>query len=137
MSTSHNRFLELAAATIDFELSPVERATLDRHLATCTTCRMAADVLRADARVIAALPLLPAPALRSGVVFGSSLQRGSRPSTVRFLAIAAVILVSAVLGAGVVLQPTPSRSTPPSSPSPSAPAAPTRLPTWNPTAAMH
>ena len=60
---SHERFLELAAAAIDFELEPEERAELDRHLAECDSCRRTAEAFRDDAATIA---YGPGPRLESG-----------------------------------------------------------------------
>jgi len=36
--TDHRRFIDLAATSIDFDLTPAERAELDAHLAACADC---------------------------------------------------------------------------------------------------
>lgn len=59
--TSHSAFLELAAAAVDFPLSPSDRARLNRHLAECPACARSSAAFRSDAAEIAAtrVPLLP------------------------------------------------------------------------------
>ena len=56
MTTVHDDFLELAAASIDFELTETERASLAAHLADCVPCRRRVIALEADQRAIAQLP---------------------------------------------------------------------------------
>ena len=56
MTTVHDEFLELAAASIDFELSSEERAALAAHLAGCIQCRRQVMGLEADQSAIARLP---------------------------------------------------------------------------------
>ena len=58
----HARAQELAAAGIDFDLSAEEQAELDVHLDGCSACRAHAEGLRLDARALADLPHLDAPA---------------------------------------------------------------------------
>jgi uncharacterized protein (DUF305 family) len=53
---SHEGALELAAASIDFELDPFEQEMLDHHLVACGMCSRTAAALRNDARRIAGLP---------------------------------------------------------------------------------
>jgi hypothetical protein len=92
--TVHDQFLELAAAAIDFELSPSERAAIDGHLADCVACCRRVIGLNADQRDIRHLPafeLAPAAAARiRGRV--TSRQRQER-STLRLLAIAAMLAI--------------------------------------------
>lgn len=52
MTIRHDRALELAAAAIDFDLDPPDRAALAEHLAACAACRQTAAGLRADAAAI-------------------------------------------------------------------------------------
>lgn len=52
----HRRFTILAAGSIDFELSPGDRADLDRHIEACGECRDVAWRLRSDASAIAHRP---------------------------------------------------------------------------------
>ena len=98
--TSHERFLELAAAAIDFELEPEERAELDRHLAECDSCRRTAEAFRDDAATIA---YGPGPRLESGqsvTILAAALRPRKSGPPVRLLAIAALL---AVLGTGLLL----------------------------------
>ena len=68
MIAAHRRFLELAAASIDFDLSQREHRDLNAHLAACASCRRDLAALRGDARTIAALPLLALPLGRPGFI---------------------------------------------------------------------
>jgi hypothetical protein len=58
----HDRAQELAAAALDFEIAPAERAELDRHLADCAPCRAVSADLGSTATAIATLPTEDAPA---------------------------------------------------------------------------
>jgi anti-sigma factor RsiW len=53
--TTHDLYEDLAAAAIDFELTAVDQATLDRHLDACAACQAAAAAYRADAAVLRAM----------------------------------------------------------------------------------
>jgi hypothetical protein len=95
----HEGFLELAAASIDFDLDDYDRAELDRHLAGCDECRRTAAAYREDASAIA---YEAGPALspsRSETILSAALRPAKRQPAVRLLALAAMI---AVLGAGIV-----------------------------------
>jgi hypothetical protein len=107
MTNVHDEVLELAAAAIDFDLSPAERSVLDGHLAECASCRRRIAAFEADQRAMFALPrLVPAPstsaAIRVRVVRRQRLPR----SMIRTLAIAAAVALLAVtaltLGAQIV-----------------------------------
>ena len=50
MTTLHEDFLELAAASLDFELDPGEREALAEHLAGCVPCRRRVTGMQADQR---------------------------------------------------------------------------------------
>ena len=56
MTPTHEEVLELAAAAIDFELSPAERSTLADHLRDCVACARRVTGMQADQRAIAQLP---------------------------------------------------------------------------------
>jgi hypothetical protein len=92
--TVHDEFLELAAAAIDFELSPSERAALDGHLAECVACRRRVVGLDADQRAIRHLPAFELAPSTAAVIRGRVLSR-QRPgrSAMRLLAIAAVLAI--------------------------------------------
>lgn len=105
MTNVHDEMLELAAAAIDFDLSPADRARLDTHLVECPSCRRRIAAFEADQRAMFALPrLTPAPetaaAIRVRVVRRQRLPR----STVRTLAIAAALALLAVTALAVGAQ---------------------------------
>lgn len=133
--TIHEGFLELAAAAIDFQLEPEERAELDRHLAGCDSCRRTAAAYREDAATIANEP---GPRLESGrsvAILAAALRPARRGPPVRLLAIAALL---AVLGTGLLVAGMEilRRSDDPIvavvSPSPSAPSSPLPSPEASP-----
>lgn len=102
MTNVHDQVLELAAAAMDFDLSPAERAFLETHLAECPSCPRRVAAFEADQRAMFALPrLVPAPgtaaAVRVRVVRRQRLPR----STVRTLAIAAALALLAVTAVAV------------------------------------
>lgn len=97
--TSHEEFLDLAAAAIDFELDPDERAELDQHLAGCDSCRRTAEAFRDDAATIA---YGPAPRLAPGqsvAILAAALRPPKSGPPVRLLAVAALV---ALLGGGLL-----------------------------------
>ncbi len=96
MTTLHDEFLELAAASIDFELSETERAALAAHLADCIPCRRRVMGLEADQRAVAQLPSF---ALAPGSVdqVRGRIHRADSPARppLRLLAIAAMLALLA------------------------------------------
>ena len=103
--TIHDGFLELAAASIDFEIDEAERRELDRHLAGCDACRATAVAFDDDADAIARLdrPVL-APARADAVLDGAlHAPRRGRPG-VRLLAVVAVIALLVAGGAAIGLE---------------------------------
>ena len=70
---AHDRFLELAAAAVDYPLTTPERARLDEHLAGCRTCERAAVGIRADALVLAGLPGIALPDRRGAEILGAAM----------------------------------------------------------------
>ena len=65
----HERALELAASTLDFELSRTDDEALTAHLASCDDCRAIDEGLRADAVALVELDREDAPsALRERIV---------------------------------------------------------------------
>lgn len=95
MIVAHRRFLELAAASIDFELSQREHGDLDAHLAACASCRGDLAALRRDARSLAALPVLAMPLATRRFVRPPAASFGRGRGFVRVLAIAAMLAVLA------------------------------------------
>ena len=92
----HERFLELAAAAIDFELSAAESADLARHLASCASCRRTAHALREEARLIAALPVRSVAVERSPRLLAAALRTRTRIAPLRLVAIAAILALAAL-----------------------------------------
>ena len=139
MTTVHDEFLELAAASIDFELSATERAALAAHLADCIPCRRQVMSLEADQRAMAQLPSF---ALAPGSVdqIRGRIHRSASPARppLRLLAIAAILalLAAAAFTVGAemlrrdrdrdlsVVPPTSPIESPLSSPAPNASPAP-------------
>lgn len=106
MTTTHDDYLELAAAGLDFELSQTEREALDGHLAGCIPCRRRLAGLQADQRAIAQMPafvLSPAGAARVRKGSGQ-VSRGTMP-VLRLVAIAAMLalLAGATVAVGAEL----------------------------------
>ena len=97
MTTVHDEFLELAAASIDFELSETERAALAAHLADCIPCRRRVMGLEADQRAVTQLPSF---ALAPGSVddVRGRIHRSGSPARppLRLLAVAALLALLAV-----------------------------------------
>ena len=141
---THDTFLELAAAAIDFPLAPSERSRLDAHLADCPACVRSATALRADALELEHLPAVTLPERRGHQILYAALHPGAVHHPLRLVAVAAMLglllLGSLAVGAEllrrfdddrlVVVPPvptaTPGRS---DAPSPSGSAAPAASPT--------
>jgi hypothetical protein len=127
----HEHELELAAAALDFELTPAERARLDRAIAECSVCAGAATAYRRQATLLQALPVVDAsPAVRVHIERTADLRPQRTSWTWAILAAALLGLVlTGVLIAGsnlnrqnsivdVAPTPVPSTSPAPSEPSP-------------------
>src|SRR3954452_11142177 len=113
----HERFLELAAAAIDFELPRPEADELSRHLDDCRGCRKAAEAMRLDARAIEALPRLHVSAQTDRIFMARMLRRRSSTTFAALgVAVLALALGTAVVGSELVKR----VSTPIASPTPSA-----------------
>jgi hypothetical protein len=95
--TDHARAQDLAATAIDFDLTSEEQAELDNHLVGCASCKAHADALRLDARSLAQLRQVDAPARVRSRVVGTP-----RPAWRMPLALAAAVGVLA-LAVGVIL----------------------------------
>ena len=93
---AHDRCLRLVATTIDFDLDAADRHLVDRHLATCSTCRHDAAGIAADAATIAALPRAERRTVSAGVGAGRRVARNSALGPLRLVAIAALIALLAV-----------------------------------------
>lgn len=95
----HDAFQELAATALDFELTASERAELDRHLAGCDHCRRTVAGYENDAVAIGAGPAPRLPAERAALILERALRPPKRSSSVRLLAVAALLTV---LGGGMI-----------------------------------
>lgn len=94
----HERSLELAAAAVDYDLNPVERAELDAHLAGCPTCARRAAAMRSDAaRLGRPLALLPSSRV-DDAIYAAIARQHQRPARLTLL-VAAGLLLIALLGA--------------------------------------
>ena len=105
MSHDHAE-IELAAAAIDFELTPSERARLDKAIAECSECARAAAGYRRQAILLQALPVVDAsPAVRRQVerAVGVRPQRTSG-SWVWLAAAMLGLLVTGIAVAGAINQ---------------------------------
>ena len=103
--TSHSPFLELAAAAIDFRLSPSEHRDLEHHLAGCHACARTIAAIRGDATAMAHLPPVVLPERRGLEILDSVLHPAAARHTVRLVLIAALLtlLVLASLAVGAEL----------------------------------
>jgi hypothetical protein len=102
MMAVHGDILELAAQEIDFELTPTERETLARHLASCASCRQAAIGLRVDQTAVARLEPIPLDPARATRVWGR-VERTDRPSPGRMLRLVAIAALLALLAQGALV----------------------------------
>jgi hypothetical protein len=98
--------LELAAAAIDFELTPAERARLEKAMAECSVCARAAAAYRRQANLLVALPVVDAsPAVRRQVERAVGVRAQRTPWTWALLAAALLgLLLTSVLVAGAIDQ---------------------------------
>jgi hypothetical protein len=125
--TDHADVLELAAQQIDFDLTPVEVARLDAHLAACVPCRVKVERLRADSTALRSFSWYDAPAKVEDVVLTAALHgRGRsapRPWALGLAAaLALVLLAGGALGGGTILERLLVGARP-TSPAPSVPAS--------------
>ncbi|HET7702062.1 MAG TPA: hypothetical protein VFK35_01580 [Candidatus Limnocylindrales bacterium] len=96
MTIDHRSFLELAAASVDFELTASEQVGLDDHVRTCVACRRRIARLRGDAREIAALPPFVLDSVDARRIRASLGRRSHTPlGTLRLVAIAAILALAA------------------------------------------
>ncbi|MGH2837580.1 MAG: kelch repeat-containing protein, partial [Thermoleophilaceae bacterium] len=95
-AATHTRFLELAAASVDFELSREERAELEGHLEACRTCFRALHAIEGDGRTIRALPVRALAVDRAPVILSRALRRSPDLSSLRLVAVAALLALLAV-----------------------------------------
>ena len=96
MTTIHDEYIDLAAASLDFELSQEEAGSLAGHLAGCIPCRRRLAALQADQRAMAQLPVLVLSAAGAARVRKGSgqVERQGMP-VLRLVAIAAMLALLA------------------------------------------
>ena len=140
--TDHRRFLDLVAASIDFELAAADHDLLAGHMATCRACRHEADAFRRDEVAIATFPQARLAPDVAAAILERVLRRPARNRAMGRLLLAALVaalaISAAAVGAGliqewrdgllVVPQPLPSRETAVASPSPSQSPSPAPSP---------
>jgi hypothetical protein len=95
--TVHDDILLAAAESIDFPTTPPERRRIEAHLADCAECTRRVAALRADAALIAALPVPVLPERRQAEILSSVLRPPAQMNPLRLVALAA-LLTLAVLG---------------------------------------
>lgn len=95
----HQRCLELAAAAIDFQLSPAEERLLRTHLAICAPCTAIAGGMRADASILAATPSPAAPGRVRDAVVGATVRHDDRRGWTRWSVVVAAMLLTVIVGA--------------------------------------
>jgi hypothetical protein len=98
----HEGFLDLAAASIDFDLDEYERAELDRHVSGCDDCRRATAAFRDDAAAIASGARPRLAAARSVEILADVLRPPKRSPRLRRLTLAAVVVLGVGLGAAAL-----------------------------------
>jgi hypothetical protein len=92
----HDHELELAAAAIDFELTPAEQLRLDKAIAECSVCATAAAGYRRQSMLLESLPVIDAsPSVRLEVERAAGL-RGPRTSSWTWALLAAALLAAIV-----------------------------------------
>ncbi len=97
----HGRILELAAAAVDFELDPAERAELDAALDSCPLCRRQASAMRATATVLGRPSDIGTPGRVRDVVVGAAIHGGARSIGWRPMLAASLSLLLVIGGAAV------------------------------------
>ncbi len=135
--TSHTPFLELAAAAIDFRLSPSERHDLEQHLEGCQACARSVAGIRGDAEAMGHLPQVVLPERRGLEILDAALHPADARHQLRLVLVATLLtllaLGSLAVGAELVRRtdedrlvvvPVPTTSTAPDASEPSKTAVP-------------
>lgn len=101
--TTHPHVDRLAAAAIDFALTPAERSELADHLGTCPACRSLAAGYRADASRLQAVAFAEPPAWVRSNVFSAATRPAARTIDPWRLFAAAAVLLAALVGAAFAM----------------------------------
>lgn len=92
----HDTYLELAAASIDFPLTPEERRRLESHLAECAPCRHAVAAMRGEADLLHAIPVAPMSDRRADEMLATILAPPAVRHPLRLVLVAALITLLAL-----------------------------------------
>jgi len=112
--SEHQRVEEMLSAYIDGELTPEERARVERHLAQCEACARNLRTLRQTVGLLRELPTVPVP--RSFVLRPAARPVRARPTYAYFkwaTALAAALLVVALAGDFILTGLAPARKAAP------------------------
>ncbi len=93
----HRRFEDLAATSLDWDLSQSESSELESHLAGCPACRATLTAYQAQSRLLRDLVSADAPAQVRRVVLAAAAGHHRRSATWR-LAVAAFVALLIVAG---------------------------------------
>ena len=128
---AHEDCIRLAAAAIDFPLTPDERRRLELHLDACGACQRTATAMRGQAAALRATRVIPLSDRRADELLASVLAPPAVRVTARLLLVAGLLallaLASIAAGAGL-LQRSDDLAVVPPAPSPSLDVAPTASP---------
>ena len=103
MST-HTRFERLAAARLDFGLTPAERLEVDGHLATCGQCQATLAGYQADAAGLRAMAFVRPPTRVKNALFVAAAGKPRAPAIQPWkLLAAAALLIAALLAMAVAI----------------------------------
>lgn len=99
----HGETLALAAAAIDFELDPAERARLDAALEACSLCRRQASAMRATATILRRPSDIGTPGRVRDVVLGAALRGNRRAARFGPQLVASLTLLAVLGGTALVV----------------------------------
>jgi len=119
----HQRSLELAAMSVDFDLTRAEMGELEAHLAACPSCDRRVAALRTDARALGQpFELLPSSSV-DAAVYAAIARRSAPPQRLLLMAAAALLLLGALAAGAVGASLLHDRQTLPTTDVPTAPVA--------------
>lgn len=98
----HRETLALAAAAIDFDLEPAERARLDAAFEACSLCRRQASAMRATATVLRRPLDIGTPGRVRDVVIGAAVRGGRQTPRIGSLLVASLSLLVVLGGTALI-----------------------------------